>query len=302
MALLDNQESKIRWYDTDITDFLGLEEAVRGSDIVIHCAAMVSFDKRDRRALIKTNVEGTANVVNLCVEHGVKKLIHISSIAALGRNKHVGLTDESHKYEDNKYNSLYSVTKYLSELEVWRGREEGLNVLVLNPAIILGSGFWDIGSNGFFKHVWRGSPFYPSGTNGFVDVRDIARFIGIHLEKEYEYDQYLMVGANVSYQHLLTSIAKSLKKKTPSIPAKKWMLNIAWRLDKWRSTLLRRRPMLTQETAVTSLKNYQFDNTRSLMNGNFAYTPFEKTIQETGEQFLIAAEHDFKPMILPFEK
>jgi nucleoside-diphosphate-sugar epimerase len=261
---------------------------------------MVSFDKRDRRALIKTNIEGTANVVNLCLEHNVKKLIHISSIAALGRHKQDGLTNETHKYEANKFNSLYSVTKYQSELEVWRGKEEGLKVIVLNPAIILGSGFWDIGSNGFFKHVWRGSSFYPTGTNGFVDVRDIARFIALHIENEYDHDQYLMVAESITYQHLLTEISHSLGKKAPSTATNKWILGLAWRLDKWRAVLTGSRPMLTQETAVTSMKNYHFDHSRSLMNGAFKYTPLNETIAATGEQFREAAKHQFQAMVLPF--
>ena len=261
---------------------------------------MVSFDARDRRQLIKANVQGTANIVNLALEHQVKKLVHISSIAALGRNKLVdGKITEDTRFEENPYNSLYSLTKYHAEMEVWRAKEEGLAVAILNPAIILGSGFWNTGSNGFFNHVWRQSPFYPTGINGFVDVRDVARFAIMQLEKNYPDTQYLLVAENRPYRWLLDEISKGLNKKAPSREAKNWILGTAWRLDRLRSMITGSRPMLTKETAVTSQKNYYFDHSRSLLNGDFSYLPLSESIAEISSQFITASKNGFRPAVLP---
>lgn len=299
-SLLTNIHQQINWHNTEITDILGLEEAIAGATGIIHCAALVSFDPRDRRELIKTNVQGTANVVNLAIDHEVKKLVHISSIASLGRNKlKDGLITEETRFEENKHNSLYSLTKFHSEMEVWRGKEEGLEVAILNPAIILGSGFWNAGSNGFFNHVWRQSPFYPTGTNGFVDVRDVALFAKMQLEYNFPEVQYLLVAENRPYKWLLDQISIGLHKLAPAKAAKNWILGTAWRLDKLRTLISGKRPMLTKETAITSQKNYYFDNHRSLLNGQFTYRPLTESISEISAQFLEAADHGFRVSVLP---
>lgn len=300
-ALLQGKEKQVNWHDTTLNDILGLEDAISDSEVIIHCAAIVSFDPRDKRELIKTNVEGTANIVNLAVEQGVRKLIHVSSIAALGRNKTTGLTTETDKFDENAPHSLYSLTKYLAEIEVWRGKEEGLKITILNPAIILGSGFWKIGSNGFFNHVWRQSPFYPPGATSFVDVRDVAKFISMHIEQDYPIEQYLLISENRSYQWFLEMIAKYLDKKAPTTKTTKLILGLAWRLDKVRSILTGSKPMLTQETAQTSLHKYQFDHTRSLLSGEFTYRPLEQTIAEIAAQYRIAAANGFIPETLSFQ-
>ena len=154
MTLLGDAIDKVKKHETDLTDVLGLEDAFEGITHVIHCGALVSFDSRDKRTLAKTNIEGTANMVNLALENNVKKFIYIGSIAALGRNTNDDLINEDVKFEDSPSNSFYAITKNLGELEVWRGKAEGLDVKILVPGLILGSGFWKVGTNGFFNHVW----------------------------------------------------------------------------------------------------------------------------------------------------
>lgn len=298
LSLIHEVKEKISIFETDVTDVLGLEEAMIGITHVIHCAALVSFDSRDKRALAKTNIEGTANLINLSIENNVKKFIHIGSIGALGRNTNDGLIHEDVKFEDSPSNSFYAITKHLGELEVWRGKAEGLDVKVLVPGLILGSGFWKVGTNGFFNHVWRGSKFYPQGTTGFVDVRDIADFSIRMLDYEGDVEKFLMIGKNVSYKEFLDTIAHDIDKKAPSIPTKKWILAAAWRLDKLRSFLTGSRPMLTKETATTSSKLYLFDNSRSLAIEGFSYIPFEQTIKETAAQFIEASQQQFIPKVL----
>ncbi len=298
LSLIRDVKDKISYFVTDITDVLGLEEAIEGITHVIHCAALVSFDSRDKRALAKTNIEGTANLINLSLEYGIKKFIHIGSIGALGRNTNDGMIHEEVKFEDSANNSFYAITKHLGELEVWRGKAEGLNVKVLIPGLILGSGFWKVGTNGFFNHVWRGSKFYPQGTTGFVDVRDIADFAIRMLDYDGAQEKFLMIGKNVSYKEFLEMIAKDIEKRAPSVPTKKWILSAAWRLDKLRSFLTGSRPMLTKETATTSSKLYLFDNSKSLAIDGFTYIPFEQTIRETALQFIEASQQQFIPKVL----
>ncbi|MFZ1336634.1 MAG: NAD-dependent epimerase/dehydratase family protein [Saprospiraceae bacterium] len=298
MALLEDVKDKIKYFEADLTDVFGLEDAFEGITHVIHCGALVSFDSRDKRALAKTNIEGTANLVNLAIENNIQKLIYIGSIASLGRNTNDDMIHEDVKFEDSPSNSFYAITKNFGEMEVWRGKAEGLDVKVLIPGLILGSGFWKVGTNGFFNHVWRGSKFYPEGTTGFVDVRDIADFALRMLDYEGPQEKFLMIGKNVSYKVFLETIASAFKKNAPSIPTKKWILAIAWRLDKLRSFVTGSRPMLTKETATTSSKLYLFDNSRSLEIEGFEYIPFEQTIAETAAQYMEASLEQFIPKVL----
>ncbi len=298
-ALISDVIDRLKVVEADLNDIVGLEEAMVGITHVIHCGALVSFDSRDRRPLIKTNVEGTANLINLSVEYGIKRFIHLSSVAALGRNSQAGgVTDEYTPFEENPSNSYYSITKHQAELEVWRGKTEGLDVRILLPGLILGSGFWKVGTNGFFNHVWRGSPFYPTGTTGFVDVRDLAEFAMRMLDYQGNEDKFLMIGHNVTYKNFLETIANALGKKAPSIRARKWMLATAWRLDKLRSIFTGSRPMVTRETATTSSKQYLFDNHRSLSIPGFQYTDFDETIRDIAGQYLEAAKNNFQPSSL----
>lgn len=299
-ALVQDVEHLVKWENCDIRDVSQLSEIIPGKSIIIHCAALVSFDPRQKRNLAKVNIEGTANLVNIALDHDVKHFIHISSIASLGRNANEVLTHEGSKWKDDKNATFYAKTKFLGEMEVWRGQAEGLKVTVLNPGIILGSGFWDVGSNGFFNHVWRGSPFYPPGSNGFVDVRDIARFVEKILKVEAEVNQFLLVGHNVKYHELLAGIAVALDKKAPSIKSPKWVLQLAWRLDHLRSLITGSKPMLTKETANTSMKEYLFDQQRSLAVEGFSYTPLAETLQAIGNQYLIAVQNNRVPMVLNF--
>lgn len=296
--LLPGVKDRVSWHHTDVNDVVGLHDALFETDYVIHCAALVSFDSRDKRQLVKTNVEGTANIVNLSLEHKVRKLIHISSIAALGRNTANGITDENTEWVDNSNNSFYSLTKYLGEMEVWRGQAEGLDVAVLIPGLILGSGYWNVGTNGFFNHVWKESKFYPTGATGFVDVRDLAEFACRMIGYEGVEKKFITIGHNASYRHFLSLIAGGLNKKEPSIKTNKFILESAWRLDKLRSVITGSRPMLTKETAKTSSKNYIFDNKRSLAIDNFSYRPLETTIAEIAAQFKAVSAHKFPPSVL----
>ena len=165
--------SSIEWMDADILDYGAMEDALDGIEEVYHCAAVVSFDSRDHNLMKKVNTGATANLVNLCLHHKVKKFCHVSSIATLGRTDNDGVTDEETYWKTSRKNSFYSVSKYGAEREVWRAMEEGLNAVIVNPSVILGPGFWH-GNSGLFRLVDHGLKYYTEGVNGYVDVRDVA--------------------------------------------------------------------------------------------------------------------------------
>ncbi|RZM11521.1 MAG: SDR family NAD(P)-dependent oxidoreductase, partial [Pedobacter sp.] len=163
---------KVDWVEGDILDVVSLDEAMDGIDTVIHSAAIVSFSKKERSKMYQVNVNGTANVVNLALENNIKKLVHISSVAAIGRTADGQQVDETKKWEESKVNTHYARSKYKAEMEVWRGMGEGLEAVVLNPATIIGYGDWHSGSSAIFKNVYHEFPWYTGGLNGFVDVED----------------------------------------------------------------------------------------------------------------------------------
>ncbi|MEO6759681.1 MAG: SDR family NAD(P)-dependent oxidoreductase, partial [Saprospiraceae bacterium] len=216
--LVKELEGQVEWVEADVTDVLGLETAFEGVTHVFHCAAMVSFHPRDVRRMMQINVEGTANVVNLALAHQVKKLVHVSSIASLGRTKERPQLDESAKWVTSKANSQYAISKYLSEQEVWRGQAEGLPTAIVNPAIILGSGFWDQGSARFFSQVDGGLKFAPIGRSGFVDVRDVAAFMIRLMEREVSGERYILNAENMEFARFFGLVASSLQAKPPFIP------------------------------------------------------------------------------------
>ncbi len=301
MDLVASFSSKITWLEGDVLDVFFLEDAFEDVEYVFHCAAMVSFDSKEAAQMLHTNVEGTANVVNACLAENVKKMIHVSSIAALGRSKKMNddkLIDEKSKFQDNTYYSQYALSKYLSEQEVWRGSAEGLNMAIVNPSIVLGSGFWNQSSTALFKTVWYGLKYYPIGSTGFVDVRDVARFMALLMESEIQDERFILNAKNLSYQSYFSLVANAIGKNPPSILIKPWLNALVWRFEWLRAKLLGRKPMVTKETAHTSAQKTSFDNQKSIHAFDFQYINIEDTIQDIGKDFKAAAQNGWKPNLL----
>lgn len=290
---------KIEWVEGDVLDIFSLEDAMQHVQLVYHCAAIVSFDPRDYEAMRQVNVDGTANVVNAALNAKVEKLVHVSSTAAIGRMKNQSIVTEATKWERSNYNSEYAISKYLAENEVWRGMVEGLNVAVVNPAVILGSGRWDEGPLKFFKLGGQNFPFYTRGTAGFVDVRDVARFMLQLMESEVTGERYILSGETLTYQTVMNEIATHLNKKPPSIQINSFLQQVAWRVEWLRSRVLGGRPLVTKETASHSLRTFFYQNDKSRTDFNFEYTPIRQTIAEAARQFQEATDQDFKSMTLP---
>ncbi len=299
LTLLEEVKDKVEWIDGDILDVISLEDAMQGIDQVYHCAAIVTFDPRRVNEMMQTNVEGTANVVNAALYEGIEKMVYVSSIAAIGRNKNVQQINEKSKWERSKENSNYAISKFLAEQEVWRGMAEGLDMAIVNPAVIIGSGYWNQTTVRLFKQVWDGLKFYPVGGTGFVDVRDVARMCLQLMESEILHERIIANGSNCSYRHFFSSIATALGKKVPYIQVTPLLQQIAWRLEWIRSKVTGASPLVTRESARQSARTYIYENDKSLELLHFEYTPLLQTIEETSKQLKVAAAKNFTPMYLP---
>ena len=254
----------VSWFPGDVEDLISLEEAFQGVQQVIHSAAMVSFRNDDFRSLVRVNRQGTANVVNLALKYKVDWFCHVSSTAAIGKNAgHVNLNlDENSKWLPDVPVSGYAMSKYLAEKEVWRGIEEGLPAVMVNPSVIFGPGDWDESSLTIFRTVQRGLKFYAPGANAFVDVRDVSRRILFLQRKRTISERFLVVGENLTFQKMTAAIARRLGKKEAHIPVKSWQMGFAWRLAAFYSFLSRKPTALTKEAAGTAFSTTSYNTAK----------------------------------------
>lgn len=287
MSLVKDIQSQIEWLEGDILDLPFLERAMEDVQQVYHAAAMISFNPQESNLMFKINAEGTANVVDAALYAKVEKFVHISSIAALGRKAFQPHVDEAMQWENSKENSNYAISKFKAECEVWRGFEEGLNGAVVNPSMIVGAGYWNQGSCKLFEEIWRrNSSFYPGGSTGFVDVRDVAKASIALMESDISNERFILNGENWSYQQFFTRTATALGKKIPTKKLADWQINTLARLDWLRSKLFNSNPILTQETARTVQSTFYYSNEKIKKALNFEFMPIEDCVQETAKVFL----------------
>jgi len=279
--------AKVQWVNGDVLDINSLEDAMEGVDTVIHSAAIVSFIKKEREKMYHVNVDGTANVVSIALEKNVRRLIHISSVAALGRTAGGGHVNEEKKWEESKVNTHYAKSKYKAELEVWRGFGEGLSGVILNPSTILGYGDWNNSSSAIFKKVYEEFKWSTPGLNGFVDVEDVARLAVALMEKNISGERFIINGENWYFKRLQDSIADQFRKKRPKKKSGPFLLGLAWRLEKFRSLFTGHRPMVTKQSVKVALSQTWFENDKILAAmPEFSFTPLEKSIQKACEKYL----------------
>ena len=275
----------IEWVDGDILDYFALEKILEGVTEIYHCAAIVSFDSKERQKMISNNVEGTANLVNAALENKVKKICHVSSVSALGRLDNQQLITEETNWVPSKKISGYSESKFFSEVEIWRGIEEGLDAVIVNPSIIFGPANWETGSAKMFKTVWDGMKFYTKGITGFVDVKDVVRAMMLLMdETNFELaknQRYLLNAENLSYQNVFYQIADAIEKPRPKIYASDFMMDFAWRVLRIVSLITRKPPLISRETAASSRAVNNFDGSKIVKQFNFEYRPISETIQQT---------------------
>jgi dihydroflavonol-4-reductase len=286
MHLVKEWKDSVVWRDADITDAVALNESFKDVSVVIHCAAMVSFNPRDEDLLFKVNVDGTRNVVNACLLNNVKKLIHISSVAALGRQKGKSLLDEDSKWVDSPLNSAYARSKYMAELEVFRGLEEGLPALIINPSFILAPSDWEKSSSQIFNYIWKERKFYSSGQSNYVDVDDVAEITFRLLEKDIIGERFIACGGTISLKDLFDEIAVRLKKKSPSLKVNTKLLTAFALLEEVRCRLLGAKPMITRETVKATKENFTYSNQKSIDLLNMEYTKLSETLDKCCQYYM----------------
>ena len=263
---------KINWVKGDITDIPSLEIAFENISHVYHCAALISFDPSDEDELRKINIEGTANVVNCCIDFGVKKLCHVSSIAALGNPKeHETTITEETEWNPEELHSDYAITKYGAEMEVFRGHQEGLEVVIVNPGVIFGYGFPKQGSDIIVQSVKKGLSFYTKGSIGIVAVEDVTNCMFQLMKSTISGERYILVGENVILKDFITYLATLLNIKPPTIYASKTMTSIAWRLDWLIAKITNRKRKLTRATAKASHSVDIYDTSKIVTALNYSF-------------------------------
>jgi len=270
----------------DITDVPSLESVFSNVTLVYHCAALISFDPSDEKTLRKTNIEGTANVVNFCLAYQVKKLCYVSSIAALGDLKasEMIVTEET-EWNPELVHSDYAISKYGAEMEVWRGQQEGLSVTVVNPGVILGPGFWDAGSGLLFTQIAKGLPFYTKGTSGFVAVTDVVKSMIQSMESENSGSRFIVVAENISYETIVKTIADGLCVKAPCFYAKPWMTEIYWRIESLLGFLIGKKRALSKTTARTIHQTDLYSNEKIKSELHFQFQDVTPYILEIGKYY-----------------
>lgn len=277
---LNAVKDKILVLEGDITDRSSLERAFANIDLIVHCAALVSYNSKDIAKMQKVNVEGTANVVNAAIECGVKKLVFISSTAALGRRKVTEIIDEKVKWIRSPLNTEYAISKYKSEQEVWRGEAEGLEIAILNPSLILGIGDFSKTSLTIVNHIARGLPFYPTGQAGIVDVRDVAHAVRMVIEKRISGVRIILCAENWSYKDLFTYVAQKLGVSSPKYPLHPIVAKTFIFLDQLRSFITKKKPTLSSDNIKSNSvwPNYSNELSKSLIG--MQYRPVTDTLDE----------------------
>ncbi len=273
----------IEWVEADMLDVFALEDAMEGVTQVYHCAAWVSLKQADKARMITTNVTGTANVVNLCLDNGIR-LVHTSSIAAVGIAKPGELITENHHLDIDTEDDGYAISKLESEMQVWRGIAEGLDAVIVNPSLIIGPNAGTSGSGEIFETVRKGLKVYTQGVAGFVDVQDVAKCMIALMNSDITAERFIISAENRNYKQLVAEIAHGFGLKPPTILAKPWIMETAWRLARVISVITRSKPFLDKVAAKAASEVRNFDNSKIKQAIGIEFRPVSETIREICEQ------------------
>jgi len=274
--------SKVEWFQADITAIPSLELAYVGIEQIYHCAGFISFDLSDEEQLRKVNIEGTANIVNLALVHNVDKLCFVSSIAALGDlQEHEDTVTEETEWNAEKYHSDYAISKYGAEMEIWRGQQEGLDAVIVNPGVILGPDYNATGSGKIFLEVKNGLKYYTKGSTGFVAVQDVVHVMYTLMKSDIKGERFILVGENMPYEKLLKTIASELKVRGPHIYAQKWLSEIVWRLGWIVSKVFFVNSKLSKAMLKSLYSEDRYSNQKIREVNNFEFTDISDTIIRT---------------------
>lgn len=274
---------KVEWMEADLMNPASVDDLFEGGITqVFHCAALVSFLPRDRQRMIAENAQTTANLVNAALACGVNHFVHVSSVAAIGRDADKSKEiNENTQWKNGPDNSVYAISKYTAENEVWRGIEEGLQAAIVNPTIILGPGNKHRSSNTIFKTFTKYFPLYTAGSNGFTDVRDVVDAMLLLADVQKSGERYILAGTNKSYREVFEAIAKEAGVKPPHLKTPPLLAQIIWRFEHVRSLLTGSKPLITRETARSAIHSYVYSSKKFKSEFGFSFRPLEQTLKES---------------------
>ncbi len=270
---------KIQWMEADIIDIPALTEAFEAINYVYHCAAYISFIPSEYKRLKKINAEGTANIVNFCLAKNIKKLCYVSSVAVFGSSLQGKQIDEKTSWNPDERNNVYSITKYGAEMEVWRGTQEGLDAVIVNPGVIIGKSPNSTGSSLITELGSKGIPYYPSGGTGIVDVQDVVRAMILLMNSDLINQQYIIVGENISYRDLLSQLANISGKKPPERKLSKSLMFFLSGMDWLLCKVFGRERKLVNATVHSMFNTSFYDTSKIKKEFNFEFTPIQETLQ-----------------------
>ncbi|GAA3596079.1 NAD-dependent epimerase/dehydratase family protein [Flavivirga amylovorans] len=276
----------IEWVKADLLDIPALSEAFKEVTHVYHCAAFVSFDPNKYQTLRKTNIEGTANIANLCLSNTVSKLCYVSSIATLGNAINNEDINEDTIWNPEDDNSVYAITKYGAEMEIWRATQEGLNVVIVNPGVILGAGIWRYGTGSFFKKAHKGFKYYTSGTVALIAVEDVVSIMIRLIKSDIINERFVLVAEHWTYKKFLQALSKSVNAKPPEKMISNWLLKLAWKLDWLKTRLTGKRRQLTKHIAISLSTKTNYSSHKVITALNYKFKPIDKTITTIGNLYL----------------
>jgi len=277
--------NKIIWLVAELNDVPALEIAFKDVTSVYHCAAFVSFNPADYKKMRRINIDGTTNIVNLCISNPIKKLCFVSSIAAVEKNIKNEIIDESESWNNEAEKSGYAITKYGAEMEVWRASQEGVDVVIVNPGVILGSGFWHKGSSNLFTKIKNGFNYYTEGVTGFIGVKDVVQIMQKLMQSTIKNERYILVAENVSFKTLFYQIADSLNKNRPKIKVTSFLSEFVWRLDWIKSKVTGKISLITKNSAKSSQSKYYFSSKKIETSLPYKFEKIESVIQNIGDNF-----------------
>ncbi|MCP9198744.1 NAD-dependent epimerase/dehydratase family protein [Gramella sp. GC03-9] len=276
----DRLFEKIKWVTASLTNIPSLTDAFERVEYVYHCAALISFDPSDERKLRKINIEGTANIVNLCIAKNVKKLCYVSSVAAIGANLNDEPVNESSKWNPEAHHNDYAISKYGAEIEVWRGTQEGVPTVIVNPGIIIGPGYWDSGSGKIFSRIDKGLKYHFPKVSGFVGVGDVVDAMLKLMHSNIKNEQFILVAENLSFEKVLKDTARLLDKPEPSKRLTKWMVSLGWIFQKIGSWFGMPR-QITRESISSLFGETRYDNSKIRERLQFDFTPIDRVLEKT---------------------
>lgn len=282
---VQKQLDLIEWVEADVTDYYVLEDALKGIKHVYHAAARVSFNPGESELMLRVNTEGTANLMNACLQAGIEKVCYVSSVSSLGKKLESKIIDENVEWQPDDYRSAYSYSKFRAEMEVWRASKEGLPVVIVNPAVVIGPVNWKRSSGRLFYSVQKGMPFYTNGGAGFVDVRDVVHAAIMLMESDVVNERYILNSENLTYREFFTIVAQALGKRPPYIKATRWITELGWRINLVLCSIAGKAPAITKDTARTAHSESYYSAEKFSKQFDYHFLPITEAVENAARWF-----------------